>query len=70
MVKFFNNSLAVLIVLPPQKKPRALPKLQSLPTQIQHLGFFSDKSAEFIEFDEGANLCLWVAFWYLLGGFD
>ena len=46
----------LLIDLLPQTKPSTLPTVESITTQIQHLDFFSDKAAEFIDLNEGAGL--------------
>ena len=46
----------LLIDLLPQTKPSTLPTVESIATQIQHLDFFSDKAAEFIDLNEGAGL--------------
>jgi hypothetical protein len=44
-----------------------LPKLESSASQSQHWDFFSDESAEFIDFDQGASFGLWWAGWECLG---
>jgi hypothetical protein len=53
-----KSSLAVLIDLLPQTKPSTLPTVESIATQIQHLDFFSDKAAEFIDLNQGAGFRL------------
>jgi hypothetical protein len=53
-----KSSLAVLIDLLPQTKPSTLPTVESSTTQIQHLDFFSDKAAEFIDLNQGAGFRL------------
>jgi len=53
--KLFNclkSPLAVLIDLLPQTKPSTLPKVESIASQIQHLDFFSDKAAEFVDLNK------------------
>jgi len=45
-----------LIDLLPQTKPSTVPTAESITTQLQHLDFFSDKAAEFIDLNEGAGL--------------
>ena len=51
-----KSNPAVLIDLLPQTKPSTLPTVESIATQIQHLDFFGDKAAEFIDLNEGAGL--------------
>ena len=66
--KSFNclkSSLAVLIDLLPQTKPSTLPKVESIAIQIQHLDFFRDKAAEFIDLNQGAGLHLGLVDWQL-----
>ena len=46
----------LLIDLLPQTKPSTPPTVESIATQIQHLDFFSDKAAEFIDLNEGEGL--------------
>ena len=53
-----KSSLAVLIDLLPQTKPSTLPTVESIAIQIQHLDFFSDKAAEFIDLNQGAGFRL------------
>ena len=58
-----KSPLAVLIDLLPQTKPSTLPTVEPIATQIQHLDFFSDKAAEFIDLNEGAGLRLGLVDW-------
>ena len=58
-----KSSLAVLIDLLPQTEPSTLPTVVSIATQIQHLDFFSDKAAEFIDLNQGTGLRLWLVDW-------
>ena len=53
----------LLIDLLPQTKPSTLPTVESIATQIQHLYFFSDKAAEFIDLNKGTSLRLGLVDW-------
>ena len=54
--QLLERFLAALIDLLLQTKPSTLPKVESIPTQVHHLDFFSDKAAEFIDFNQGTGL--------------
>ena len=41
--------------------------MKSTASQSQHCDFFSNESAEFIDFDEGIGLGLWCACWECFG---
>ena len=53
-----KSFLAVLIEQLPHTKPSTLPTVESIATQFQHLDFFSDKAAEFIDLNKGTILRL------------
>ena len=53
------KDLTRLIVLLPQAKPRTLPRWSPPLARANIEIFFSDESAEFIDFDEGADFVLW-----------
>ncbi len=71
--KFLNcvkSSLAVLIDLLSQTKPSTLPTVELIAVQIQHLDFFSDKAAEFIDLNQETGSRLGLVDWWLPSGLD
>lgn len=68
--QLLERFLAALIDLLLQTKPSTLPTVELIAVQIQHLDFFSDKAAEFIDLNQGTGSRLGLVDWWLPSGLD